>query len=84
MIEAYYGRTKAYDAALASGREALAGALARNVYNAEAAGPGALALADYVLRAARAAESAPGEALLAGRIEFPPVAWAPATVAGGR
>ena len=82
MIEAYYGRTKAYDAALAGGREALAAAVARNVYNAAAAGPEALALADYVFAAARAVEAAPAETLLAGRAEFPPVASQSAAAAG--
>ncbi|HEY7610898.1 MAG TPA: ubiquinol-cytochrome C chaperone family protein [Alphaproteobacteria bacterium] len=73
MIEAYYGRTKAYDAAIVQGREALAGAIARNVCNAETPGAEALALADYVLRVARAAEAQPDEALLAGRVDFPPI-----------
>jgi cytochrome b pre-mRNA-processing protein 3 len=81
MIEAYYGRTKAYDTALAEGREALARTIARNVFNAETA-PGAAALAGYVLGAARAVAAAPEDALLAGRIAFPPVAPSAAASAG--
>ena len=71
MIEAYYGRIKAYDAALAAGGDALATAIARNVLNAEAVPPGAAVLADYAQRAAKAIEAAPIEDLLAGRVGFP-------------
>jgi cytochrome b pre-mRNA-processing protein 3 len=73
MLEAYYGRIKAYDAALAAGGDALAGAIARNVYNAESASPATLAVADYAQRAARAIDAAPEQALLAGLVDFPPV-----------
>ena len=79
MIEAYYGRVKAYDAALVQGGDALAMALARNVYNAGAAPggeipPGAARLADYARRAATALASQPD--LASGRAAFPPVAGA--------
>lgn len=78
MIEAYYGRVKAYDAALSAdggtdGGTALATALARNVYNAGAETPAAR-LADYVRRAATALAAEPD--LAAGRVEFPPPAGA--------
>ena len=76
MIEAYYGRVKAYDAALAQGGDALTLALARNVYNAGGmpgaeAPPGAARLADYVRRAAAALAAQPD--LASGRAAFPPV-----------
>jgi len=80
MIEAYYGRVKAYDAALsadagADGGTALATALARNVYNTGAETPPAAArLADYVRRAATALAAEPD--LAAGRVAFPPPASA--------
>jgi len=79
MIEAYYGRVKAYDAALAQGGDALVIALARNVYDAGAvpgAGtpPAVARLADYARRAAVALAAQPD--LAAGRVAFPPVASA--------
>jgi len=74
MLEAYYGRIKAYEAALAAGGDALVNAIARNVYRAEAASPAARALADYAQHAAAAIEAAPAPELLAGRVEFPPIA----------
>jgi len=76
MIEAYYGRVKAYDAALAAeGGGALATALARNVYNAAAGAPPAVErLADYVRRAATSLAAQPD--LAAGGVAFPPVAGA--------
>jgi cytochrome b pre-mRNA-processing protein 3 len=71
MIQAYYGRVKAYDAALAEGEGALAQAIARNVYN-KAAAPGADALAQYALAAARRLDTTAPTALMAGRDLFPP------------
>lgn len=74
MIEAYYGRVKAYDAALAAGGAALAGALARNVYADAGAPPaGAAALAGYVSKAAARLAAAAADELLAGRVAFPPL-----------
>jgi cytochrome b pre-mRNA-processing protein 3 len=81
MIEAYYGRIKAYDAAFGAGGDALAETIARNVYNAEVS-PAAHAMADYARRAQQAIDAAPEAELLAGRIAFPPAA-APAR-SGGR
>lgn len=49
MAEVFYGRVAAYDVALTEGREALAAALARNVYAGAAAGGGEFKLADHVL-----------------------------------
>lgn len=70
MIEAYYGRTKAYDAALAEGGDALAKVIARNVYTADDA-PGAPALARYAAEAASHLAAAPLAELAAGRVAFP-------------
>lgn len=74
MIEAYYGRVKAYDAAFAAGGDALAATIARNVHNAAEASPAARAMADYARRVQQAIEAAPETDLLAGRAAFPPVA----------
>lgn len=71
MLEAYYGRIKAYEAAFAEGGAALAKAIARNVYNDEAA-PGAAPLAHYALAAATGLEAALPAELLAGSAPFPP------------
>ena len=86
MVQAYYGRIKAYDAALSAGGGALAQAIARNVYNAApetgATPPsGAPALADYVRSAAAGLDGADPAALLAGRVEFPPPIAAPSAEA---
>lgn len=83
MLEAYYGRIKAYDAALAEGGDALERALARNVYMADTASAPAHALAEYARRGAAAVDAASANELLAGRCEFPPIAPAPATASGG-
>ncbi len=74
MIQAYYGRGKAYDAALAAGELALAATIARNVYNIAEPSPQAEALAAYARRAQDALDAAPPAELLAGRIAFPPAA----------
>lgn len=72
MAEAFYGRARAYDAALAAGDplEALAKAIARNVFSSPEAETGA-ALARYVHRAAAALASTPDARLRAGEAEFP-------------
>jgi len=72
MLEAYFGRTKAYDAALAAGAGALAATIARNVYAAADVPPGAAALADYMRRAATALDAADAGSLMAGEAAFPP------------
>jgi cytochrome b pre-mRNA-processing protein 3 len=69
--EAFYGRAQAYEAALSErGDEALADALARNVY-AEAPATGAGALAAYVRAAAAMLAAEPAEGLEAGELRFP-------------
>ena len=64
MTEAFYGRTRAYRAGLASGDAAvLAAAIARNVFAGE--GQGAGPLAAYTLASAGALAGTPTAALLA-------------------
>ena len=70
MIRAYYGRTAAYESALED-PQALALALARNVFGAEAAGPGALRLARHVRATVDALAAQPVAELAAGRVRFP-------------
>jgi len=70
--EAFYGRAKAYDAALsASGEDALTQALSRNVY-AESAEPhvAAVRLAAYVRYAVEALAAQPFEELARGALHF--------------
>ena len=70
LAEMFYGRAKAYRAALISEVEdELTQAVGRNVYGDEAA-PQAPALADYFRRAAKP-EEGDERALLAGEIRFP-------------
>jgi cytochrome b pre-mRNA-processing protein 3 len=69
--EAFYGRRRVYDAALAaSGRGPLAAALARNVFGV-AATPGADRLAAYVREAVRHLAAQDGDALSRGAFGFP-------------
>lgn len=82
MIEAYYGRIKAYETAFAAGGDALADTIARNIYNAGETSPAATAMAAYARRAQQAIDAAPAAELLAGRAPFPPVAAAAARGAG--
>ena len=49
MAEVFYGRVAAYDRAAAEGREALAGALARNVYAGTPPAEGLVSLTGYTL-----------------------------------
>jgi len=76
MVEAYYGRVKAYEAALAAGGAALAEAIARNVYGrppeAGTSPPsGAAALAEYARATAAALDAADAAALVNGSWAFP-------------
>jgi len=68
--EAFYGRTAAYDKALAAGRDAMADVLARNVLNttdpARAAG-----LCQYVEQAVARLDALDSDALQAGAFRFP-------------
>jgi cytochrome b pre-mRNA-processing protein 3 len=74
MLEAYYGRIKAYETALAAGADALVSAIALNVYLANSESSAARALAAYVQRAAGVIDAEAVSDLLAGRAEFPPIA----------
>jgi cytochrome b pre-mRNA-processing protein 3 len=68
--EAFYGRKRAYEAALAAaGQEELAAALARNVH--DSAGAHTERLADYVRAAARRLAAVDGAALQRGEVAFP-------------
>lgn len=70
MAEAYYGRAAAYDSALDSGdREALAGAVRRNLLRGGEGG--AAEIATYLSEAARCLRSAPSADLQAGRLVWP-------------
>jgi cytochrome b pre-mRNA-processing protein 3 len=68
--EAFYGRSAAYDAALAAGDEALAKALCKNVLSGEDM-DNARALAAYAKRAMAGLDGLDDAALLAGAWTFP-------------
>jgi cytochrome b pre-mRNA-processing protein 3 len=68
--EAFYGRSAAYDAALADGDEALAKALCKNVLNGEGM-DNARALATYAKRAMAGLDGLDDAALLAGAWTLP-------------
>ena len=70
LAEAFYGRVRSYDAALAD-RAELEPLLARTVY---ADGPGAAAMAAYVDRAVQTLAAQADEDLLAGRVAWPEIA----------
>jgi cytochrome b pre-mRNA-processing protein 3 len=72
--EAFYGRGKSYDAAVAElpDQAPLAALLGRTVYEGLEPGPAPQQLAGYVLRQREALAAEPIESLLAGE-----VAWAP-------
>jgi cytochrome b pre-mRNA-processing protein 3 len=71
-LEALYGRSDAYRAALVAGdAEACARALARNVFGQEAPGDGARLLAAYMASAARSLGAIAADALARGEISFP-------------
>ena len=73
--EAFYGRGKAMDAALAElpDREPLIGLIGRTVFDGAAAADAA-PLADYVVRAREVLARTPADAVFEGRIAWPPVA----------
>jgi cytochrome b pre-mRNA-processing protein 3 len=74
MVEAFYGRNRAYGEALAArDAEALSAALARNVYGAGdvSAAPRSRDLAAYVLAAAAALEREGIDFFAGGRFSFP-------------
>jgi cytochrome b pre-mRNA-processing protein 3 len=71
MIAAFYGRAQAYEKALAETDEALAAALARNLYGKATPSAKALqAMAAYVRRTALMLEEQAVEDWLSGRVEF--------------
>ena len=70
MAEVFYGRIAAYDKALADGGDALAAALARNVFPDGAPEGAAARLAAHAEAQRRNLEAQPAEALAAGRIHF--------------
>lgn len=72
MVRAYYGRTGAYEAAIAGGDAAgLAAALSRNVYAGTPQGDSAARLTRYVLTTIDVLAAQPAADLAAGRIRFP-------------
>ncbi len=79
MGEAFYGRTQAYQAALAKGdQEALAEALARNIYDSPTASrAAAYRLAAYMREAVRDLNDQTPAALRAGAVRLPDAAAIP-------
>jgi cytochrome b pre-mRNA-processing protein 3 len=73
MLEAYYGRIKAYDAALATGAPALESVVARNIYGSAEPPRAAAQLASYIRRTVAALDRVSPHALADGQFEFPPV-----------
>jgi len=72
MAEAFYGRAEAYDRALADpADDALASALARNVFSQAEASPPARRLARYVRRAEQELATAASGGFAQGRLMFP-------------
>lgn len=72
LAEAFYGRARAYEAALAAaGNEALAAALARNVYLDAAAPVAAVALARYVRAVAQKLADTDDAVMACGAMRFP-------------
>lgn len=72
VAEAYYGRAKAYQGALADDApEALEAALARNVYGVSTSPMGATLLAAYMREASRRIEAAGYEAIVGGGLTWP-------------
>ncbi|MGH6742000.1 MAG: ubiquinol-cytochrome C chaperone family protein [Bradyrhizobium sp.] len=72
VVEAFYGRAKVYEEALAAdGDEALIGAVARNVYGATEPPLGANRLAAYMREAARSLAAQSGGILTSAGIRLP-------------
>ena len=71
MAEAFYGRAGAYDKALEEGADALAAALARNLYQGEAVSAGHLtAMATYIIRQTAHLDGQADQSLLDGNVSF--------------
>ena len=80
VVEAFYGRTAVYEAALAADdRPALEAAVARNVFGMEEVRLGARRLAAYMSEAARRLAA---QHPAAGKIEFPDPAGVPENTEG--
>jgi cytochrome b pre-mRNA-processing protein 3 len=79
VAEAFYGRAKAYERALADSDDAaLQAAVARNVFGATETPLGARRLADYMREASRHLDKQPVDALARAEVGFPdPEAIAP-------
>jgi cytochrome b pre-mRNA-processing protein 3 len=72
LAEAFYGRSQAYDAALAeTGHETLIAALRRNLYPDGEAGEAAAALAAYVRAVDRALADQDQKSFMRGEPQFP-------------
>jgi cytochrome b pre-mRNA-processing protein 3 len=83
FAEAFYGRSAAYERALATGdRESGALAIARNIYGRDYAMGGARRLAHYMFAAAAMLENTGDDALLGGKLAFPEPADIPVAAAG--
>jgi cytochrome b pre-mRNA-processing protein 3 len=75
MLAGFYGRAKAYRAALAEpGDEALAAALTRNLYGKDGVAEHAPVIAGYCRACVAALAAEDGRALAEGRVVFPPLA----------
>jgi len=71
MVTAFYGRVDAYQNGLAEGEEALAEALARNLYRGEPPAPQRLAaMAAYVAASSAALAAVGRDALVRGEVAF--------------
>jgi cytochrome b pre-mRNA-processing protein 3 len=71
MAEVFYGRVAAYDKAMGADKEALAEALARNVFPGGSAPGAAEKLADYALTSRQALAGQSADRLTKGIITFP-------------
>ena len=74
LITAFYGRSQAYEKAMAGGDAALSDALQRNIYgNAPVTTEQLKALTNYVRHCMKDLAEQPITDILAGRITFPPL-----------
>ena len=74
MVRAFYGRSGAYEAALAESDDAaLVEALVKNLYNGTPPDGGVDVLARYVRRTAAHLAETPVDRLIGGKVEFPSV-----------
>jgi cytochrome b pre-mRNA-processing protein 3 len=82
FAEAYFGRSRAYDLALAAGdHEARAAAVARNVFGLSAPSVGAHQIAHYMERAAEALDMLPASEFSQAGLRFPDPVMVPAATA---